>query len=104
MNELVPIISLFGVFLTVAGGFVGTVYVTRAKAKQDEPFRLLEQYQAMVTTLRADLASAREELTTARKEAHGLRNEVMGLRRELDKARVEVKALRDHQQGGSATA
>ena len=101
MGEWGPIVGLFATFITMIGGFIGTIYVTRSKRQQDEPFELLRQYKIMVDTLRddlksarGDLISARSELASAQKEAHELRIEVASLRRELVQARAEADALR----------
>lgn len=101
MGEWGPIAGLFGTFLTIIGGFIGTLYVTRSKRQQDEPFELLRQYKLMVDTLRDDLKSARGDLISARvelraaqEETHSLRAEVASLRRELAAARAEADALR----------
>ena len=109
MGEWGPIFGLFGVFVSMIGGFIGTVYVTRSKRQQDEPFELLRQYKLMVDTLRddlksarGDLISARSELASAQKEVHDLRTEVASLRRELLAARTEADALRSATGGARA--
>lgn len=102
MGEWGPVLGLFATFLTVTGGFIGTLYVTRSKRQQDEPFELLRQYKLMVDTLRddlksarSDLISARSELSAAQQETHALRVEVASLRRELAAAHAEANAFKE---------
>lgn len=73
----------------------GTIYVTRAKNRQDTPAVLLREYRELLAQLKDDLRDARAEVVSARAEVEELKGEVHRLRVELQSSQVALEAAQE---------